>query len=75
MLTGLCLIVISLAALRRPVLRWLNLAATAWLALSSLFIWHPAPRTLYNHLICALLVLGVCFCPDPPRPPHFPQRF
>ncbi len=75
MLTGLCLVWITLTALRHPALRWLNLAAAIWLALSSLLIWHPAPRTLYNHLICALLVLGVCVCPDPPPRPHLAQRF
>ena len=75
MLTGLCLIWITLAALRRPVLRWLNLVAALWLACSSVFVWHPAARTLYNHLISALLVLGVCLCPDPPPPPHSPLRF
>lgn len=75
MLTGLFLIGISLAALRRPPLRWLNLAAATWLVVSSLLVWHSTPRTLYNHLICALLVLGVCICPDPPPPPRAPQRF
>lgn len=75
MLTGLCLVCISLAALRRPVLRWLNLAAAFWLVSSSLLVWHPAARTLYNHLICALLVLGVCLCPDPPARPQPPCRF
>jgi len=55
-LLGVIIAVVGVAGLFTPPIRWVNTAAAIWLFLSTLFINHDMPGTVWNNLIVAILV-------------------
>jgi hypothetical protein len=63
-LPGLLISVVAVLAMGAPPLRWLNTFMSFWLLLWTLFETASEPRSYWNGVICAMLVLVLSTIPS-----------